>query len=537
MPKKRIADAELLAKEQLAIEKEMLNQGLITQQEYNAREQEINAQRLQVTRDEADRFNAERISNFEAAANKELEIQHYKLQQGLISREEYENSETQLRIEARELRNQIEEEQDNLDRERRAMDEANRKELEMAAAERIGADTTLVQQKYEHAKEKLTKERVNSELTMTAGLAGQMSDLLGEESAAGKAFGVVQATINTYLGATKALAQGGILGIAQAAIVIAFGMKQVMSIAKQKDPDTKVNTSVKKYAKGGTIAGKSHSQGGVKFVGDNGQAFEAEGGENIYILKKTASNEINALSDVNVEHGGKSFRANGAPVKTSGEKFANGGKVNNTYSYRGGDSIVTPKYDKSKTVERVLSLPSVSNFDTTNNTFSETNQKFANGGKVNNTTNNRSSRINQKFANGGKVNNTYSYRGGDSLSNVYMPRYSQGGRVSSVWNTTEYEALNNISNVDVFSAVSNTRNYISSSGLYKFADGGMVSTISEANRLQRQVDSVQLSKESISQLAAVVIEAVSAMPSPIVSVHDIDTAQNEVNVVQSFATY
>ncbi|WP_349884030.1 hypothetical protein, partial [Bacteroides cellulosilyticus] len=350
------------------------------------------------------------------------------------------------------------------------------------------------------------------ELTMTAGLAGQMSDLLGEESAAGKAFGVVQATINTYLGATKALAQGGIAGIAQAAIVIAFGMKQVMSIAKQKDPDTKVNTSVTKYAKGGTIVGKSHAQGGVKFVGDNGQAFEAEGGENIYILKKTASNEINALSDVNVEHGGKSFRANSAPVKTSDGKFADGGSVNKAMSV----SLITPKYDKSKTVERVLSMPTVNKFDTTNNTFSRTNQKFSKGGKV---------------------TNNYSYRGGDSLSNVYMPKYSQGGRVSSVWNTNEYEALNNISNVDVFSAVSNTHNYISSSGLYKFADGGMVSTISEANRLQRQVDNVQLSKESISQLAAVVIEAVSAMPNPVVSVHDIDTAQNEVNVVQSFATY
>lgn len=67
---------------------------------------------------------------------------------------------------------------------------------------------------------------------MTAGLAGQMSTLLGEESEIGKAFGVVQATINTYIGATKALAQGGILGIAQAAIVIAFGMKQVATIGK-----------------------------------------------------------------------------------------------------------------------------------------------------------------------------------------------------------------------------------------------------------------------------------------------------------------
>lgn len=558
----RIKNAELTAKQELAIEKEMLNQGLITQQEFFAREQEINAQRLQVMRDETDRFNAERVADFEASANKELEIQYYKLQQGLISREEYENAETQLRIEARELRNKMEEEQDALDRERRAMDEANRKEIEMneitnqyelrqvqldaqyqqemAAAERIGADTTLVQQKYEQAKEKLTKERVNSELTMTAGLAGQMSDLLGEESAAGKAFGVVQATINTYLGATKALAQGGIAGIAQAAIVIAFGMKQVMSIAKQKDPDTKVNTTVKKYAKGGTIVGKSHAQGGVKFVGDNGQAFEAEGGENVYILKKTASAEINALSDLNVAHGGKSFHT------SIPSKFAEGGTVVNMPTplapkFKKGDVITNVvdmrklsnsesntvnntsnqsnvKYEKGGKVEKVLANPSISNFDTVNNSFSSSNVR------------------NQKFASGGRVNN-YSYKGGNTLKNVYMPKYSQGGRVSSVWNTNEYEALNNISNVDVFSAVSNTRNYISSSGLYKFADGGMVSTISEANRLQRQVDNVQLSKESISQLAAIVVEAVSAMPSPIVSVHDIDTAQNEVNVVQSFATY
>lgn len=343
---------------------------------------------------------------------------------------------------------------------------------------------------------------------MTAGLAGQMSDLLGEESAAGKAFGVVQATINTYLGATKALAQGGIAGIAQAAIVIAFGMKQVMSIAKQKDPDTKVNTSVKKYAKGGTIKGKSHAQGGVKFVGDNGQAFEAEGGENIYILKKTASQEINALSDLNVEHGGKSFRATPEAVKTPKPRFADGGNLIT--------NLVTSKYDTSKTVEKVLTMPSINKFNTTNNTFYRTNKKYAKGGKV---------------------DNNHSYRGGDTLSNVYMPTYSHGGRVSSVWNTTEHEALNNISNVDVFSAVSNTHNYISSSGLYKFADGGMVSSISEANRLQRQVDNVQLSKESISQLAAVVIEAVSAMPNPIVSVQDINTSQNEVSVVQSFATY
>lgn len=350
--------------------------------------------------------NADKLANQQELAEKSLEIERYQLEQGLITQQEYANKETTLKLETMKIQQQIEADQAALDKERRAMDEANRKEIEMseianqydlrqaqldaqyaqemAAAERIGADTTLVQQKYEKAKEDLTKARVNAELTMAAGLAGQMSSLLGEESEAGKAFGVVQATINTYLGATKALAQGGILGIAQAAIVIAFGMKQVMSIAKQKDPDTKISTSVKKYAKGGQIFGKSHAQGGVTFRGDNGQVFEAEGGENIYIMKKTASAEINALSALNEAHGGNSF---------------------------------------------------------------------------------------------------------------------------------------------------------ATSGLYKFADGGMVASISEANRAVRQMDNIRLSNETINQLAGVVIGAVASMPNPVVSVQDINTGQHDVAVVQNLASY
>ena len=349
---------------------------------------------------------AEKLKNQEEYNAESLRLEQYRLEQGLITQQEYDNKATQLRLQELQTRQQLEAEQEKLNQERIAMDEANRKELEMsnmanefemrqaqldaqyqqelAAAEKIGADTTLVQQKYEKSKEDLTKARVNSELTMTAGLAGQMSDLLGEESAAGKAFGVVQATINTYLGATKALAQGGILGIAQAAIVIAFGMKQVLSIAKQKEPDTKINTSVKKYAKGGQIYGKSHAQGGVTFRGDNGQVFEAEGGENVYIMKKTASAEISALSALNEAHGGNSF---------------------------------------------------------------------------------------------------------------------------------------------------------ATSGLYKFADGGMVASISEANRAVRQMDNVRLSNETINQLAGVVIGAVSSMPNPVVAVQDINTGQHEVAVVQDLSRY
>lgn len=347
-----------------------------------------------------------KLENEKAYVEESLKLEKYRLEQGLITQQEYANKEAEFNLGIQQLEMQRKEEQDALKREREAMDAANLHELKMseitneydlrqaqldeqyaqeiAAAEKIGADTALIQAKYEKAKEENTRARVNAELTMTAGLAGQMSSLLGEQSAIGKAFGVVQATINTYLGATKALATGGILGIAQAAVVIAFGMKQVATIAKQKDPDTKINTSVKKYAKGGMIYGRSHAQGGVTFRGDNGQVFEAEGGENVYIMKKSASAEINALSALNEAHGGNSF---------------------------------------------------------------------------------------------------------------------------------------------------------GTSGLYKFADGGMVSGLSEANRVVKQAGSMKLSSESINQLAGVVIDAVMSMPNPVVSVQDINNGQNNVSVVQGLATF
>lgn len=347
-----------------------------------------------------------KLENEKAYVEESLKLEKYRLEQGLISKQEYANKEAEFNLGIQQLEMQRQEEQDALMREREATDAANLHELkmmevtnefdmrqmqldaqyaqEMAAAEKTGADTALIQAKYEKAKEANTKARVNAELAMTAGLAGQMSTLLGEQSAIGKAFAVVQATINTYLGATKALASGGIFGIAQAAIVIAFGMKQVATIAKQKDPDTKINTSVKKYAKGGQIYGRSHAQGGVTFRGDNGQVFEAEGGENVYIMKKTASAEINALSALNEAHGGNSF---------------------------------------------------------------------------------------------------------------------------------------------------------GTSGLYKFADGGMVAGLSEANRVAKQAGSMKLSSESINQLAGVVIDAVMSMPNPVVSVQDINNGQNDVSVVQGLATF
>ena len=268
-----------------------------------------------------------------------LEKERYRLSQGLITQKEFDNIRLEQRIAFQEQVAELEKAEADkkkaaaaIDLEnKRAIEEANitsdferetlrleqQRQLEVAAAEKVGADVTLIEAKYAQIREKREKELVNAKLQMTADIAGQISNMMGQESEAGKAFAIAQATINTYLGAS--IAQGGIWGVAQAAIVIAAGLKQVASIMKVKEDVPKTNTNVRKYAKGGQIYGPSHAQGGVTFSGSNGQRFEAEGGENVYILNRRASNAINALSALNMEYGGRSFG------NSSVYKYADGG--------------------------------------------------------------------------------------------------------------------------------------------------------------------------------------------------------------------
>lgn len=286
--KTSIEESQRVINEQIALEKFKRDQNLITEQEYRNNVRALNLQFETEVKADADR----RVEEKKAADAMNLE-----------------NDRALADVK---LQNDLDSQLTRLD----AM-----KALEIANAEKIGAETTAITERFEIMKDEVRRKYYNAQLEMAAGTAGQLSSLLGEESTAGKAFATAQALINTYLGASKALAQGGIWGIAQAAIVVAAGMKNVMSINKTKDPDTKINTSVRKYAKGGQIYGASHAAGGVTFTGSNGQQFEAEGGENMYILNRKASGAINALSALNMEYGGRSFGSSGV------YRYANGGKI------------------------------------------------------------------------------------------------------------------------------------------------------------------------------------------------------------------
>lgn len=329
--------AEIDAAKRAADEKTKAQQAILKQYA-----DAIEAIQLQIAENEL-KNGAATLEEQQRVINAQIEAEKYKRQQNLIGEQEYLNNVKALQLEFAASVKAEEDARMQADRDRQAMEIENQRQLddiklgnsleadlirldmkrdaEVAAAEAIGAETDSIYERYELIKSQREKAAANARVALAGDVAGQLSTLLGEESAAGKAAAIAQATINTYLGATKALAQGGFLGIARAAIVVAAGMKQVMSITKTKEPDTKVRTPSAKYAKGGQIYGPSHSAGGVTFVGSNGQRFEAEGGENMYILNRKASGAINALSALNMEYGGRSFGSSGV------YRYANGGKI------------------------------------------------------------------------------------------------------------------------------------------------------------------------------------------------------------------
>lgn len=92
------------------------------------------------------------------------------------------------------------------------------------------------------AKEKAEAQQKFARDTALAGM-GTLADYFGMS----KEFALAEAVINTYEGATKALAQGGIYGPILAAIVIAAGMAQVATIASTEPAGASVGPTGKGF--------------------------------------------------------------------------------------------------------------------------------------------------------------------------------------------------------------------------------------------------------------------------------------------------
>jgi len=100
------------------------------------------------------------------------------------------------------------------------------------------------------AKEQINKAENGAQISMAKETLGILAGMINEQTVLGKGIAIAQATINTYEGATKALAQGGIMGPVMMAVVIASGMAQVAKIMETQPPQ------MKGYERGGIVVGE-----------------------------------------------------------------------------------------------------------------------------------------------------------------------------------------------------------------------------------------------------------------------------------------
>jgi len=140
-----------------------------------------------------------------------------------------------------------------------------------------------------------------------------------------KKFDVTEATMTMLksvitafnTGMQAGLPLGPILASTLSALAIASGSAQIAAIKKQK------------FADGGVVdvGGNLHSQGGTTYVGEDGNMFEVERGEKMFVLNRGASGLINSLSNINQAFGG-------VPLSTKTKYAQDGGVIDGGFSTR-----------------------------------------------------------------------------------------------------------------------------------------------------------------------------------------------------------
>ena len=389
---KELQIAKEVSKQKLDILKSEYEAGKISKTEYETEKLNItnefaqkqidvtisNAEReLQIFKDshqsklDSNQFLNEQLFNQEKQrldniAQAEREYQQKRLEEGAINQQEYNDAINAIDAENQKKQDDLKNQREDAKKEKQAFElelqreqeaeqfqnkfdlelarEQQRYEAELAAAERLGVDTTAIKKKHADIQEDIEEKKESAIRKQTADTFGEVSQLLGEKTAAGKAAGIASATMNTYEGVTQVWASDSVLPEPAATIqkgistgvVLASGLKAVKNIAKTKVPKAAQGISM-------DINGPSHSQGGSTFYDANGNPIvEAQGGEKMVILKREASRELDVLSKLNQKHGGVSLSK---PVSYA----ANGGAV-----IRNPRTNIKPqKIDYSKMAEMV----------------------------------------------------------------------------------------------------------------------------------------------------------------------------------------
>jgi len=286
----RILESQgFLSKEQLRIKQEALDSELAAEKEFQGLLLENGAINQQEYNSEIDRINSENKK-----ANKDLALaeQAASQEQSLID-----------------LANKATIEENNFIA-KAALEKDRNKILmaqELQAAEKNGADISLIKDKYAKLENDIDFTVVQNKLALISGAFGNISQILGENSKVGKAVGIAQALINTYQGITAELATKTItpfeigLKIANIATVAKIGFDSVRKITAVKTQTT-TTSSEPTFKKPNYATGVIGLRGAGDGTSDNISA-NLSAGESI-INARSTSMFANELSAINQAGGG-----------------------------------------------------------------------------------------------------------------------------------------------------------------------------------------------------------------------------------------
>ena len=198
-----------------------------------AEQQELQREQVQIGIDAAQQQYDINASEENFIALQEAKVAMLELEETITGQlSEQKTNAVALEKELLETQNEVRAEgMSGLQRELQELQDAYALKLEMAR--KSGMDTTAIEKEFNKQKSLLIQENVNSQLEAFSGLAGALSSLAGEN----KALAIASAVIDTYVGANKAFAQGGVAGFATGAAVIAAGLNNVRTIMKTDGPN------------------------------------------------------------------------------------------------------------------------------------------------------------------------------------------------------------------------------------------------------------------------------------------------------------
>lgn len=215
------------------------------------------------------------------------------------------------------------------------LDEQHRLYLE-AKAKRDEADE-IEAERYKNFNDRLAKEtvdRINKQTKAEAsalafqknvtyariGFAETLANTLGQLAGKNKLIAIAAILIEkvaAIAGIVSSTALANLKAIAVSPLTFGqpwVGINTVTGIAAGVGVAASAANSISQiggFARGGkvgTFLGPSHSGGGIDYIRSDGKhRINVEGNENFYVLKKSASAEINRLSAINQKHGGRSW--------------------------------------------------------------------------------------------------------------------------------------------------------------------------------------------------------------------------------------